>query len=326
MSATRTFAVLLLGSQLWGSSVFAQYVTNRVNGVVAIVNQSIITAQQVNDYMREYAQPILRQYRNQPEELERKLIELRTESIESLIEHRLVIDEFKNSGGLIPDRVVEDQIRSNIRDRFGDRVSLTRELQAKGLTYEDYREREKERIIADFMRRRNLSNEKILVSPKKIEGFYQTNRNDFAVGESVRLRIITLGKIAGEDNASKKKLAEEILAKIKGGAAFAEMATTYSEDSYAKDGGDRKEMLETKTLREEFRDPASKLPLKTPSGLIETPDGFYLMWVEDRNEAHVKPLAEVRDEIEKTLTLQERNRLQKRWLDRLRKKAFVSSF
>lgn len=319
----RTICLLLLSLVLTASHGMSQGRTNLANGVMAWVNQSIITYQQVQELMLPSVQPLMRQYRNQPEEFEKKLGQLRSEVLEGLIDHRLIIDEFKASGGLIPDRYIEDEIRNRIRDRFGDRVSLTRELQAKGQTSEDFREDVKETIIADFMRRRALSNEKILISPKKIENYYQTNHAEFTVGEGVRLRIITLGKPGGDDNAAKKKLAEEVLAKIRGGASFAEMATAYSEDSFAREGGDRKEMLETSTLREEFREPASKLALKTPSSIVETPDGFYILQVDERIPSHVRPLSEVREEIEKTLVLQERNRIQKNWIKRLRKKSFI---
>ena len=94
----------------------------------------------------------------------------------------------------------------------------------------------------------------------------------------------------------------------------------------AKEGGDRRELLETSTLREEFREPASKLPLHQPSGVIETPESLFILQVDERQAAHTRPLAEVRDEIEKMLLLQERNRLQQQWIARLRKKAFIATF
>jgi peptidyl-prolyl cis-trans isomerase SurA len=317
---------LLVILQISSVRLHSQTTTNVANGVMAMVNESVITYQQIQDFMREFMPSVLSRFRNQPEELQKQVLKLRTEGLESMIDRRLVIDEFKTSGGLVPDRYLEDEIRSRIRSRFGDRVSLTRELQAKGWTYEDYRERVREETVYDYMRRTKLSNEKILISPKKIEDYYQTNQTEFGVGEAVRLRILTLGKLPGDDNAAKKALAEEIYGKIKAGASFAELAASYSEDSYAKDGGDRKEMLESKTLRDEFREVAMRLPLKQSSGVIETPDGFYLLMVEQRQIAHMRPMAEVRDEIEKTLTLQERNRLERRWIERLRKKAFITYF
>ena len=52
----------------------------------------------------------------------------------------------------------------------------------------------------------------------------------------------------------------------------------------------------------------------------------YFWEVEDRHPAHIRPLSEVRDDIEKTLLAQERAHLQKQWLDRLKKKTFIRYF
>jgi parvulin-like peptidyl-prolyl isomerase len=56
------------------------------------------------------------------------------------------------------------------------------------------------------------------------------------------------------------------------------------------------------------------------------PTEFYLMLVEDKRSAHVRPLEQMREEIEKELIVQERARLQKAWVERLRAKAFVRYF
>jgi hypothetical protein len=69
-----------------------------------------------------------------------------------------------------------------------------------------------------------------------------------------------------------------------------------------------------------FDDPARQAQTLPP------PNDFYLLHVEDKRSARVKTLAEVQDDIEKELALQERARLQKRWIDRLKEKAFVRLF
>jgi hypothetical protein len=47
------------------------------------------------------------------------------------------------------------------------------------------------------------------------------------------------------------------------------------------------------------------------------------MLVEDKRTARTKTLLEVKDEIEKNLASEERKRLHKQWIDRLKAKAFV---
>ena len=50
------------------------------------------------------------------------------------------------------------------------------------------------------------------------------------------------------------------------------------------------------------------------------------MHVEDRKLEHIRPLNEVRNEIEKKLQTEEEQRLQKQWIGQLKKKTFVRYF
>jgi hypothetical protein len=56
------------------------------------------------------------------------------------------------------------------------------------------------------------------------------------------------------------------------------------------------------------------------------PQEFYLLKVDDAKPEHFKPLSEVRDYIEKNLSIAEKDRLEKQWLERLKKKTFVRTF
>mgnify|MGYP001603732124 CR=1 FL=1 len=84
--------------------------------------------------------------------------------------------------------------------------------------------------------------------------------------------------------------------------------------------------MERSVLRADLSEKAFALKGGEHSGVIEAKDGCYLMLVEETRSAHVKPLAEIRDEIEKTLKDEENRRLRKRWIDRLRNKSFVRYF
>jgi hypothetical protein len=75
-------------------------------------------------------------------------------------------------------------------------------------------------------------------------------------------------------------------------------------------------MLEEK----KFDPPASDTSLPAP------PQEFRLMLVEDKKVARTESLADVRDKIDKELQNQERERLRKKWIERLAAKAFVQRF
>ena len=59
---------------------------------------------------------------------------------------------------------------------------------------------------------------------------------------------------------------------------------------------------------------------------LPPPIEFYLMLVEDKHAQRFKTLTEVREQIEKDLLAQERSRLEKQWVDKLKKKTFVRVF
>jgi peptidyl-prolyl cis-trans isomerase SurA len=66
-------------------------------------------------------------------------------------------------------------------------------------------------------------------------------------------------------------------------------------------------------------------PALDAAKLVE-PQEFYLLAVDETRGMHVRPLTEIREEIEKTLIVQERARVQKKWIDKLSNKTYVQKF
>lgn len=79
-------------------------------------------------------------------------------------------------------------------------------------------------------------------------------------------------------------------------------------------------------LRKELAEAAFALPVGQVSEVIDMPDSCYLVLVEEKKPAQVKPLTDVRPEIEKTLRVQQQAKLQKQWIDGLKKKTFIRYF
>ncbi|MBI5775098.1 MAG: SurA N-terminal domain-containing protein [Verrucomicrobia bacterium] len=294
-----------------------------VNGIVVIVNDAVITLKDLDAYTAEAVAVLENQYRGQPQILKAKVDEARRNALDQLVEQQLMLHDFKESGFSLPDSYIDDMIRRDIRARFGDRATLTKTLQAQGMTFEGYRQQRRERIIVDLLHQRNVSSE-ILVSPTRIENYYQANTNQFAMTEQVKLRMIVLNKPPGSGDTV-GKLAKEISTKLDEGASFAEMAAIYSDGSQRGQGGDWG-WVERTVLRKELADVAFALKPGQKSGVVDLPEACYLMQTEERRTAHVKPLAEVADEIEQILINQERARLQKKYIDRLKKNSFIRSF
>jgi len=294
------------------------------NGIKAIVNDAVITYQQVEAGAAQAGELLWRQYGRQPEVLQKKLAETRSDALEQLVRRQLILHDFKTGGYNLPESVVDDEVQDRIRSRFETRATLIKSLQAEGITYEKFRQQIRDQIIVAVLTGKNISQE-IIISPYKIEAYYAEHRDEFKLEDQVKLRMIVLDSSAADSAESRKKQGQEILAKIKEGAAFTEMAKVYSTGSQRGQGGDWG-WVERSVLRKELADVAFALKPGTLSEPIETPAACYLMLVEEQRPAHVRPLNEVRDDIEKTLLIQERARLQKQWIDRLKTKTFVRYF
>jgi peptidyl-prolyl cis-trans isomerase SurA len=293
------------------------------DGIKAVVNASAITFAEVEDYTRPAADALRRQFASQPDVFQQKLNEALNDSLEQLVERQLILHSFDTEGYKLPESVIDEMVQERIHERFGDRVTLMKTLQAQGVTFEQFRKQMREQYIESALRNQNVQRE-IIISPYKVENFYLANQAKFAVDDQVKLRMIVFPKTSADDTNA-VKLAQEIAVKIKEGASFVEMATVYSQGSQQHQAGDWG-WIETGKLRKELAEAAAPLAPGQTSEAINTDDSVYLMLVEEKKPAHAKPLADVRGEIEKSLRVQQQAQLQKQWIDGLKKKTFIRYF
>ncbi len=298
-----------------------------IDGVAAIVNNEVITISQVRELIgtRERA---MREGYNGPD-LADKIKEMRLAALKDLVDRQLIIQEFRKmqeKGANIPDHVVDDRVQGIIREEFaGDRAAFVRTLQAQGYTLTRFKEIEKEKIIVQALRQSKMT-ESFLVSPNQIQSFYDKNRPAYTLPEQVKLRMIVLREGNSGDiisGANKDQVAEEIREKLKTGAEFDRMAQMYSEDEATRDAGGDWGWIERSTLNEQLSKTAFTLKPGEISPIIKVQNSLYILTVEARKNASVKPLGEVREEIENTLMQKERMKSQQRWMDGLRQKAFI---
>ena len=144
------------------------------------------------------------------------------------------------------------------------------------------------------------------VTDQELQAYYDQHRDEYRQPEEVKLRhIIIKTPIAGSDGRVDQKAldaarmkAEDVLKQLNAGAGFEDMAKKYSEDPSAKDGGLVNFLQPNRLPSPEVQKAATSLPKGATSGVIHAGYAFVILRVEDRHEAHVKTLAEVKGEIE----------------------------
>ncbi|QSR86221.1 peptidylprolyl isomerase [Candidatus Methylacidiphilum infernorum] len=304
------------------------------DGIAAIVNDKVITFSQVRKQV-EPNEAVLRET-YQGTELINRIKEARLSALRALIDRELIIQDFKSKKYAIPDSFIESRLRDIIRTQFdGDRIAFIRTLQASGISEEQYKQQLLEQIIVQAMRMKNVS-EPVIISPYQIEKYYQDHIAQFFEPPQVKLRIIFLQKTSFKDKRATvngqleeydpaRETATELLSKLQLGADFAELARSYSEGPKRMDGGDLGWVTKD-SLRPEIAEAAFSMYPGQTSGVIETLDGYYIIRLEDKRKGKLKPISEVRTQIEGLLIQEQRQKLQQQWLDNLRAKAFIKMF
>jgi peptidyl-prolyl cis-trans isomerase SurA len=298
-----------------------------VDGIAAIVNGDVVTISQVRELIGARERGLREVYSGA--DLAEKVKEMRLAALKDLVDRQLIIQEFRKmqeKGANIPDYVIDDRIQSIIREEFGgDRSAFVRTLQAQGFTVTRFKEIEREKIIVQAMRQSKV-NEDFVISPTQIQAFYNKNKPAYSLPEQIKLRMIVLREGSTSDipgTGSKEQIADEIRQKLVEGAEFDRMAQMYSDDEGTRDTGGDWGWVERGTLNEQLTSVAFALRPGQVSPTVRIGDSFYIMLVEAKKSAAVKPIAEVRDEIEKNLIQQERMKTQQRWIDSLRAKAYI---
>ncbi|HVI09825.1 MAG TPA: peptidyl-prolyl cis-trans isomerase [Candidatus Binatia bacterium] len=152
----------------------------------------------------------------------------------------------------------------------------------------------------------------VQITADDLKAYYDQHRDQYRVPEQVKVsHILIKTPLAGQDGkvdekavADAQKKAEDVLKQVKSGANFEELARKYSDDpGSAKQGGSLGWIGRGRTVPE-FEKAAFSLPKGQISDLVKSSYGFHIIRVDDKQDAHMKSLDEVKGEIEPLLKQQ----------------------
>ena len=138
------------------------------------------------------------------------------------------------------------------------------------------------------------------VSAQDVQRYYDDNQQQYATPEQVRASHILL-KTEGKDDAVVKKQAEDLLAKVKGGADFAALATKFSEDEVSAAKGGDLDFFGRGAMVKEFDDVAFTLKPGETSDVVKTQFGYHIIRVMEKKPASTRSLDESKVQIEEIL-------------------------
>ena len=147
---------------------------------------------------------------------------------------------------------------------------------------------------------------KVTVDSGDLQRYYASHQDNYRVPERVKVRHILIsapqpgadGKVDQKAMDEARAKAADVLKQVKAGGNFAELAKKYSQDpGSAANGGELGWVVRGRTVPEFEKTAFAQSPGQI-SDLVQTSYGFHIIQTEEKEAAHLRPLSEVRGEIE----------------------------
>jgi peptidyl-prolyl cis-trans isomerase D len=169
----------------------------------------------------------------------------------------------------------------------------------------------------------------VQVTRDELQAYYNQHRDQYRAPEQIKVSHIWIkmplpgpdGKIDDKGVADAQRRAEDLLKQLQSGAKFEDVAKKYSEDTGSANVGGSLGWIGKGQMGGEFEKAALSLPKGKTSGVVKTLDGFHIIRVDDKQDAHMKTLDEVKGGIEPILKQQKTQQLAQKQAEDLLQRA-----
>jgi parvulin-like peptidyl-prolyl isomerase len=310
---------------LWAGTVGAQAPagggrTMVLDRVVASVNDEAITLSEI----QEEAQPVIRKIYQEfvGGERDRRVDEAQRRLLEELIDRRLMLQVARREGMLPAAAEVQGALEELKRNNnASDDAQFRALLKAEGLTLEQVRRTIYDRLAIGRTLARQVRSS-VLISEEELTRYYEAHPEKFQRKPEAEIRLILVAVSPDRDEAAAKARAEEALAKIRGGADFAQVARDYS-DSPTRERGGEMGVVHKGDLAPEVEAQAFGLPPGGVSPPIRTESGWNLIKVERVQASPLLPFDQAREEARNEVLAQKFEGKRKEWIASLRNRASI---
>ncbi|MFH1854314.1 MAG: peptidylprolyl isomerase [Candidatus Omnitrophota bacterium] len=296
----------------------AQAGAQLVNKVVAVINDEIITQQDVEHLLAILYAQYVQGYKS--DELIAKMEEARKDILKQMIEDKLILSRAKELNIRVRDEEVKDKL-NYIKSDFPSEEAFTDTLMTQGITISDLNNRYRDQIlmkkVVDFEVR-----SKVNVLPSEITEYYEKHREDFKLNERRRARHILIKAENDVTYELSKVEIEDIRDNLKQGQDFAELAARYSQDPNREQGGDMGYVKKGEMLPE-LENVIFNLKPGEFSEPVRSKIGYHIFKVEDITYSGYMSLEDVQGDVRALLFQQKMRKKLNEWLADLRSKAYI---
>lgn len=316
--------LFILGVMCFSLSFSAAAKQELLDRVVAVVNDDVITQSEMDGLLRPLYEEYMRDYSGQT--VMRKLAEAQEKLLSQLIEDRLVYQEAVKKKLTVGEAEINRELTA-FKERFGGEANFEEVLRHENLSVKDLEEKIKKQALIRKLHEMEVRS-KVIVSPREIEEYFAQHQSDFSAPEQIRIRSLTIKK--SDESRAKGVTDEDALSRLRAlqaraqqGEDFDKLVEENSEDRHADQGGKGNWIL-----RGQMIPAVDEVIFNTPEGqitdMIETPIGYHLFKVVEKQAPVQRTFEQVRDQIDEILFQQKTEERFDRWMEDLRKDAYIS--
>jgi len=241
--------------------------------VVAVVNDNVITASELNSQLRLVRQQLLAMHKEVPDDQI-----LKKQVLQHLIDVDLQIQMAKNNSVSI-DKTELDQIINKIAtDNHITTEQLKQEVENQGMSWHSYRDNLRKEVVMSRIQQRSVGQE-IQVTSEQVEDYLKSTPYTDKTQSTFHVQniVVPIPEAPTTEQLTKaQQKARALLVKIKSGEDFSRIAIAESSDGYALEGGDLGER-HLAELPEIFATQVVAMKVGDVVGPIRTGNGFQLI-------------------------------------------------
>jgi parvulin-like peptidyl-prolyl isomerase len=288
------------------------------NKILVVVNDEVVTQADLDVALTPLTNELKKEFSG--DELKAKIEEMRNEMLNQMVENKLILQEAKRRGVVVVESEIDERLK-DVEMRFPSTSDFSNEVEKVGLTIAILRARYKEQLMMDKLVTHEVK-DKVVVTPAEISDYYSKHKEEIRAPESVHLKNIMIRFDEATTEPLAKQKADDVYRLIKEGRDFSDLAKLYSQGAKAEEGGDLG-FVSRGQMREEFDKVIFALTPGEACPPIKTDTGYYIFKVEEKKDAYLQPLSEVRDDVENVIFREKAQERYKEWIDKLKRDAFI---
>jgi peptidyl-prolyl cis-trans isomerase C len=306
----------LLMALAW--AVRAQPAGSGAGDIAAKVNGVPITTVELN---RSFLAHVQIPYSSVQEDPRAK--EVLRQILDSLIDRELLLQQAKSLKMTVTPQQVDAQMQQLLQ-RFPSQEAFEQALTAQNVTLDAVKKDVESQLLRQHLVKKEIL-DKVNVSARDVQDFYEQNQDKYAQDEQVRARHILIKvpqEVTPADEAKLKGKAAEALKRAKKGEDFGALAKELSDDGSKENGGDLGFFARGRMVPP-FEEAAFALQPGQVSEIVQTQFGYHIIKAEERKAARKLPFVEAKEQVQEDLTREQTYERYQQYMAALRGKAKV---